>query len=69
MAKLPDIRPYKLRGFLKFGRKNAKASPPGREGGKAMSLLAELNIQNIKKHISPFILFDWEFFSNELEFE
>jgi len=70
MAKITiNIPQHKLRRFLdltgKLGlRKNIV------HADKSTSLyVRELNMQAVRKRISPFLLFDWEFFSNELEFE
>jgi len=70
MAKITiNIPQHKLRSFLKLARKFGGGKTT-KATSKATPVLAnELNIKNIRKRISPFLLFDWEFFSNELEFE
>jgi hypothetical protein len=69
MAKINiNIPQQKIRSFLKL---NGKLTPGEDSTGAPAkpALVNELSLKNIRRHISPFLLFDWEFFSNELEFE
>ena len=69
MAKITINMPqHKLRSFLKLNKKFV-AGKVIAEAKRTPALVNELSIENIRKRISPFLLFDWEFFSNELEFE
>ncbi|HVX51461.1 MAG TPA: hypothetical protein VHB48_14960 [Chitinophagaceae bacterium] len=70
MAKISvNISKYHLTGLLKTDKAARGKSAKTRRRSKTSSFAAGVNLGNIKKHISPFLLFDWEFFSNELEFE
>ncbi len=70
MAKVTiNIPQHKLPSFLNLARQLGLDKSIETENRKKSLLFPELNIKQIRKNISQFILFDWEFFSNELEFE
>lgn len=70
MAKITiNIPQHKLHSFLDLTRKLGVKRHIIRGDKSAVPFTHHLNIQNVRKRISPFLLFDWEFFSNELEFE
>jgi hypothetical protein len=64
-----NIPQYKLRSFLSFTRKLGIGKSIRTSDKMTSALVTEQNMREVKKRISPFLLFDWEFFSNELEFE
>ncbi|BAV08051.1 hypothetical protein FLA_4084 [Filimonas lacunae] len=56
---------------LKLGIDKHAISSSSRDADGNMKTTALLDAypSGGKKHFAPFLLFDWEFFSNELEFE
>jgi len=70
MAKITiNVPQHKLRSFLDLTRKLGVRRNIVHTDKTAAPLMQQLNMQTVRKRISPFLLFDWEFFSNELEFE
>jgi len=70
MAKITiNVPQHKLRSFLDLTRKLGVKRNIIHADKSAAPFIQHLNMQNVRKRISPFLLFDWEFFSNELEFE
>ena len=64
-----NIPQYKIRSFLSFTRKLGLGKSIRTSDKMASALVHEQNMKEVRRHISPFLLFDWEFFSNPLEFE
>lgn len=70
MAKITiNIPQHKLRRFLNFTSKLGVQKNIVHADNSASALVHEYNMKSVRKNISSFLLFDWEFFSNELEFE
>lgn len=70
MAKITvNIPQHKLSSFLTLTRKLGVKRNMLFTGKNSAPVTQHFTIQGVRKRISPFLLFDWDFFSNELEFE